>query len=284
MRQVLNHPDRCITNKKTVLGDSEKDRILNAMILAPKFYCNVLAEEKDFRAIRKRTTSDIKLFRRYSDRLLIILKKSPPVYPLVAEPSEESYHVISVLTRLIRKDLDLHPALCFYIGQVMIRYRIKDQDMFYRIKLTNLLMLEIYQKLVIPDRPKKSVDFSKIQWSKDPRKTDYMRSLLFLHEYLTDETIKSFEISFDIRFPGLFLDTKTNHKKLAESITELYWFEQIEKYTSITNSPDLPETGRLKILSHWFFVDEAEHLAELTSTEYFVRICVGVIHQYEYRE
>jgi hypothetical protein len=109
--------------------------------------------------------------------------------------------------------------------------------------------------------------------------------LICLHEYLTDQTLDKIieyadphfakELAAKIRLPVSCHDPKKNHEKLVESITALYWFEELEIYADITKSDDLPETGN-RIFSHWFFVDEAEHLSELASTEYFVRVCMGI--------
>jgi hypothetical protein len=273
------HPNRCI-QKNLTLGITEKDRILSLMSLAPETYPEILTEENRFRA--KHTTSDYRIFCRYIDRLLrmIQISDSGNLYGTAAE----AYHVVSVVMRNIKSNPKLYPTLFFYVGQIMIRYRIKDQKLFASLKISHDLVKEIYQELVISDPSKKSVDLTRIESLVHPKKIEYIRSLICVREYLTDQTMQGFE-----RFPAVILaavskNIKSKHEEFAECILDLYWFEEIENYIDGILSPDLPDTSKLRIFSHLFFIDEAEHLTEIHGTEFLVQICVGTAIHYEFRE
>jgi hypothetical protein len=90
------------------------------------------------------------------------------------------------------------------------------------------------------------------RWSSAILGTTHLKTLvLHFHEYLTDETMRSLETGcYEIELAALSLNISKNHKEIVERITELYWFEEIENYINITESEDLPESGKLKILSH----------------------------------
>jgi hypothetical protein len=167
----------------------------------------------------------------------------------------------------------------------MIRYRIKNEKLFASLKISQDVMHEIYQKLVLADPPKKSVDFTtRIHYLEDPKRMDYLRTLICLSDLLTEKTMDHLTEFPAVCLAAVSKNIKANHEQFVECITKIYWVDKIEYYFDSFSHPDLPDTSKLQILSHLFFVDEAEHLAEITSTEFLVRICLGMVSHYQCRE
>jgi hypothetical protein len=177
-----------------------------------------------------------------------------------------------------------YPTLIYYVGQIMIRYRINDEKLFSSIKTSDALLNEMYQKLVMSDPLEKSVDFTRILHFVHPKKMDYSRSLICLSEFLTEPTMDVLAMFPDVRLAAVSKNIKANHEQFVECITKIYWLDKIEYYIDSFTCPDLPDSSKVNLLSHLFFVDEAEHLAEIHGAEFLVRICIGLLIPYACRE
>jgi hypothetical protein len=170
-----------------------------------------------------------------------------------------------------------------YLATLILRYRIAVEN--EAIISEQPFFEYLYTNCVLSPSPKYPIDLCDALYKCKTFWNDFeLDTILYFYEYYTEQTKeKLLDLAHQSHLGRASLKTsrlsvymkniKKHENEIVREISKFYFYDELIDYVGVTEHPDLSKTAKLRILAHWFFVDEFQEFSEYASTAFLIGVC-----------